>query len=115
MLDLAMVDVKKRLDQARCRHPFVDFFRYLLAGHGNGDALGITAADESGPLTLNAGLLDLDEQGAFMTLDIRYPVTCTSEWLMEQIKARLPAGFEWTMQKDLHPLLVRRIHLWSGN
>ncbi len=85
---LGMAEADRRLKAVGCSHPFVDFFRRAISDSWLGDGLGIAGEDESGPLTLNAGVLSLDEHSAHLTLDIRYPVTWTLENVAATIKER---------------------------
>lgn len=85
-IDLAMTDAKHELDLAGETHPFVEFYQALFAGQIDGTSLGIAGHDASGPLTLNAGVLELDGSSASLAIDIRYPVTQNGEALLEQIR-----------------------------
>ena len=82
-ISLAMEEAAARLAAAGCSHPFVDFYRKVIGMDWDGRGLLIAGSDESGPLTLNAGIFHLDERTAGVTLDIRYPVT----WSYAEIAA----------------------------
>lgn len=59
---------------------FFDFYNACVGMTTDGSKLGVAMADEeSGPLTMNPGLLDYDGQAVSVTCDVRYPVTKTSE------------------------------------
>jgi succinyl-diaminopimelate desuccinylase len=84
-IGLAMTRAAAHLAAAGCAHPFVDFYQAVLGQDWRGQGLGIAGADVSGPLTVNSGLLQLDEQTAHLTLDIRYPVS----WSLDRLLAAL--------------------------
>jgi len=55
-----------------------------------GQGLGIDFEDEmSGKLTINAGIIRLEEGYLYLDIDIRYPVTDTSEAIEAQLRKRL--------------------------
>ena len=75
---MAMADVL--LAQTGVEDGFVSFYRKHLGMELDGWSMGCAGADEvSGPLTLNVGILELDEARAKLTIDIRYPVTMAGE------------------------------------
>jgi succinyl-diaminopimelate desuccinylase len=91
-ISAALLAVRERLAAAGCRHPFLEFYAEAIGDHWNGEGFGVDCRDESGPLTLNAGLLSLDGQHASLTLDIRCPVTRPLAWLVGQIQAKTEAA-----------------------
>ncbi len=72
----------------------------------DGLGLGVKCQDEvSGPLTCNLGILRYNEQdGLFATLDIRYPILCSHQSLLQSIRATLDPTVEVRVdtQKDPH-------------
>ena len=57
----------------------------------DGSGLGCACADEvSGPLTCNMGILHLNEDGWYATLDMRCPVDADQQELLKAIVAHLP-------------------------
>ncbi|MBQ6703857.1 MAG: Sapep family Mn(2+)-dependent dipeptidase [Clostridia bacterium] len=56
----------------------------------NGESVGLDKADESGRLTLNIGLMDWNEQGYSLSIDIRAPISVTFEEIREKLAAALP-------------------------
>ncbi len=82
---IAMDDAQERLRQANLDDPFVTAFNRLIGRQTDGDACGIAGSDESGALTLNAGVLSLSPDQATLELDIRYPVT----WDLKDLEQRL--------------------------
>ncbi len=64
------------LRAAGCEDAFVRFYQSRLGFETDGASFGCAAADAvSGPLTLNVGILALDERKADLTVDVRCPVT----------------------------------------
>ena len=90
-ISLAMAEASSRLSAVGCSHPFVDFYNQAIGLAWDGADLNIAGSDESGPLTLNAGILQLEEQSARVTLDIRYPVTWSFDALAARMEQRVAA------------------------
>lgn len=62
-----------------------------------GESLDLDRSDDSGRLTLNAGLMSWNEEGFALTLDIRAPISVTHELLKEKLIAGFsPFGAELT-------------------
>src|SRR5690606_19034199 len=53
---LALADAESRLQDAGVSDPFVTAFNQLIGRQTDGSGLGIAGQDESGALTLNAGV-----------------------------------------------------------
>ncbi|MDR1643591.1 MAG: Sapep family Mn(2+)-dependent dipeptidase [Clostridiales bacterium] len=65
-------------DDSRSR--FLSFARQKVGYETDGLSLGVKMEDEpSGKLTVNMGLFRLDDKGAYLTLDMRFPVTKSRE------------------------------------
>lgn len=104
-LAAAMQTIGEQLKAASTHHPFVDFYRTLLADQTDGENLGIRCEDESGPLTVNAGILSLDQQRGEVTLDIRYPVTQDFNQILDKIKQAVePLGGDVDVLENMKPL-----------
>ena len=59
----------------------------------DGTSLGVRLEDaESGPLTLNLGLVSVSEEGASFSIDIRYPVTKDGNWIASRIAEQVEAA-----------------------
>lgn len=66
----------------------------ILRGDLHGEGFGLDMADESGRLTLNPGVLRLDENGLKLVVDIRWPLSCDPERLQDRLLGKLsPLGF----------------------
>lgn len=65
---------------------FIDFYNQYIGFDLNGEQIGCGFADEaSGKLTLNAGVIRLEKQAATLTINVRYPVSCSSDQVYEGI------------------------------
>lgn len=82
-------------------HPMVKLYQALLADDWTGQALGIAGQDSSGPLTLNPGLLKLDQEQGSLILDIRYPASWQVESILERMSAAV-APFLATVELVSH-------------
>ncbi len=64
----------------------------------DGTSLGIACRDqESGALTVNVGIVEIDEKSSRALIDIRYPVTADAEEILEKIALR--ASYDGLMTK----------------
>lgn len=108
-ISLAMQEAGQRLAAAGTSHPFVSFFNHAFATPWDGSGLNIRWQDESGPLTINAGVLQLDEVGARLTVDIRYPVTLSLTELTARLEqACAPWGATCKQVVHLAPIYMPR-------
>ena len=72
---------------------FTAFLNRHIGMETRGEALGIALRDElSGDLTVNLGILHLQDGAADMTLNIRYPVTLSLEAFHDTLLRTLAAG-----------------------
>ena len=68
--------------------PLFAFLFFRIGMEYNGCALGIQSPEtEADPLTLNLGLLSMDEHAGYASVDIRYPRTCSRDFLIKKITA----------------------------
>lgn len=84
----------------------VDFYNDHLGYTFNGENMGIPFSDEpSGKLSLNVGLVDIDQDKAGFTLDIRYPVTMDLDDVYDGIRATVvPEGYRVKCVNHMAPL-----------
>lgn len=87
------------------------FFGFLDKSIGflyDGSGVGVACADaESGPLTLNLGLVHSKDGGAQAGIDIRYPVTREGGPIFEEIRRRAEeAGLSAELLADTAPLYL---------
>ena len=67
----------------------------------DGASLGIACSDEqSGALTVNVGVIDIDESGSRALIDIRYPVSASVDEIFEAVSER--ASYEGLMTRVLN-------------
>jgi succinyl-diaminopimelate desuccinylase len=89
---------------------FITYFAKHLKTETNGISLGIFCQDEiSGELTINTAIIDMDANKAIMKFDIRYPVTCDGEKILQKLRAlagKLDADFE--LIQHMEPLYVEK-------
>lgn len=82
-----MFDLLGRVDFA-CEelNDFIAFYNEHIGFDLHGERLGCGFSDEqSGPLIVNVGVAAINEDIATVTVNIRYPVTCTDEMVFEGI------------------------------
>ena len=56
----------------------------------NGESVGLDKSDESGRLTLNLGLMDWNDKGYALSIDIRAPISVLEDEISEKLAASLP-------------------------
>ncbi len=79
-IQYALADAHAKAKVKNAEDVFLNEFMEVLNTEYNGESLGVALTDEpSGDLTLNVGLFSLDQNEARLTIDIRYPVTYTTE------------------------------------
>ncbi len=105
----AFAAIGPRLEASDSASAFVNAFNTLISDTTDGSLAGIAGKDESGSLTLNAGVLVMDEQNVALDIDIRYPVT----WQLVDLEQRLrdafePFGFEVSLIREQAPLHAQR-------
>lgn len=67
---------------------FIDFYNSRIGFELNGASLGCGFSDEpSGSLVLNVGKIRLDSEAVSLTMNVRYPVTCSGDAVYEAIRA----------------------------
>lgn len=65
---------------------FIDFYNKHIGFELCGDSLGCGFEDEpSGKLILNVGMVNMDDESASLTINIRYPVTMNQEQIYQSI------------------------------
>ncbi|AJA49294.1 dipeptidase PepV [Clostridium pasteurianum DSM 525 = ATCC 6013] len=79
-LDLGTSDILK----------FINFFNRYVGFEVNGESFGVGLSDDvSGELSFNLGVVEIDENKARLTLNLRYPVTKTYEDLIKPLEERI--------------------------
>lgn len=84
---------------------YVHFFAKNIGMETNGNSLGIKCMDDTGELTLNVGVIDLDEDKGLVSVNPRYPCTFKGIDIRKKIeeKART-AGIKIEILMDQPPL-----------
>ena len=63
---------------------FIDFFNRYIGAQTNGADMGCGFTDEvSGDLVWNTGVIDMTEEAVQLTINIRYPISCTDDQIYE--------------------------------
>ena len=90
--------------------PFAKAYQALFGGDVYGKKLGIAArSPESGPLSLNVGMLRVQEGQARLTIDIRHPETQSAQEVAAQVEAAVkPYGFQIQPYHPLRPVFLDR-------
>ncbi|MGI6705903.1 MAG: dipeptidase PepV [Clostridia bacterium] len=95
--------------------PLGDFLTFLSQKIGletRGESMGIACMDEpSGELTLNLGILRGDGAKWEASIDIRYPVTCSADEIVDAIRKQAEAfGISVRVDHHMEPLYVPDDH-----
>ena len=77
------------LKEAGYQDPFVDFYCTHFGLNTDGTGLGVKCSDEYGALTLNCGVIGIDNGVVTGSIDIRYPVTMNSRAVCKMMNDRL--------------------------
>ncbi len=86
------------------------FLNCAVHNETNGCSMGLKMSDSvSGPLTLNLGIVKIEEEVATAQIDIRYPVTVSGDTVIEQVKkVAKNSGIEVEMTGHELPLYVEK-------
>ena len=82
-------------------YPLLAFIEKYMTSGDHEALTGCTVKDDSGELTANTGILRLDENGGYIVIDIRYPVTASYENIMECI-GRAASAYGLVAEADNH-------------
>ncbi len=77
------------LKEAGFQDPFVDFYASHFGLTTDGEKLGCKCSDEYGALTLNNGVIAMEDGVIEGSVDIRFPVTLSSRKVVNMMKDRL--------------------------
>lgn len=90
------------------KSPFVDFYQKHIGWDYYGGKMGCGLEDDkSGKLTLNAGVLAVEEEDLVLSLNIRNPVTFTKGDALEPIRAAAAAyGMTVTLTEENRPIYM---------
>lgn len=82
----AIAHTMKALQEAGFEDDFVSFYNEKIGLSVHGENSGIDFSDDYGPLTFNNGVISMEEGKITGTIDIRFPVTMTSEQIIGVMK-----------------------------
>ena len=84
------------------------FYNKYIAFDVHGERFGLDFSDEeSGRLTLNVGKIEMTEDTVDLKMDIRYPVTFSSEEVISKLEAVAKAeGLTFTLEEDKAPVYM---------
>ncbi|RXJ88102.1 dipeptidase PepV [Arcobacter sp. CECT 8985] len=86
---------------------FIKFYNNKIGMQTNGENLGCKMSDEdSGELTLNVGVINLDENGFELKLNLRYPITKHDTEVIDKINNNLYNNMNIEIIKSMPPLYV---------
>ena len=87
---------------------FFYFLNRFIGTQTDGASLGVKQEDaQSGPLTLNLGVVRADAEGTSAGIDIRYPVTSDGKKIFETIRACAErSGLKVELLQDTKPLYL---------
>jgi succinyl-diaminopimelate desuccinylase len=90
---------------------YIKFFSQNVGMEVKGETLGFYLEDETGELSLNLGVIELDEKEASVLINIRYPVTFKTSDVMDVFNERIdPLGAEVEITLEQHPLYFPKDH-----
>ncbi|WP_371365977.1 Beta-Ala-Xaa dipeptidase [Sporomusa rhizae] len=91
---------------------YINAIHHYIGNEINGHSLGIGFSDEpSGSLTLNVGIIDVNEHQASITCDVRYPVTCKFDQLIAPVEKNFNgSGIEVDNITNTNPLYYPKDH-----
>ena len=93
------------LKQAGYSDPFVDFYCTHFGLDTDGTGLGIKCNDEYGALTLNCGVIGIENGVVTGSIDIRYPVTMSSRQILKMMNDHMEDdGGEIEVAHTVEPL-----------
>lgn len=100
------------LEELGAEIPATKIISDALGTSHNGENIVGKWEDFSGPLTINVGMLSVNQDKSEISLDIRIPVTFTKEEFMEKLNVfLLKHGFESTERDFLGPIHVPIDHI----
>ncbi|MGM0409587.1 MAG: Sapep family Mn(2+)-dependent dipeptidase, partial [Bacillota bacterium] len=88
---------------------FIDFYNEKIGMEYNGESIGCGFEDDiSGKLIFNVGVIDISEEKAELTINIRYPVRSNAEDVYSGIEENLKSGYILDKGQHKEPLYVEK-------
>lgn len=79
---------------------YIAFYNDFIGFDLNGERFGCQFSDrQSGKLTLNVGVMSFDRRSANLTINVRYPVSCTADQVYEGFKG-IVEGYDMGIIKE---------------
>lgn len=104
-----LFDGEDDADDTDAHDAFVTFYNDVIGWELDGRSLGIAYDDATGATTVNAGILNIDDATASVTLNIRYPVTMEYADLQASLEAHVePYGVDVDWVSHQPPLHIER-------
>lgn len=91
---------------------FIRFYKDKIGMEYYGESIGCGFKDEeSGNLIFNVGMIDLDEDNVALSINVRYPITNTSEDVLSGIeKALINTGITIDLHEHKAPIYLPKDH-----
>ena len=91
---------------------FIEYYNEHIGFNVNGENCGCGLEDEaSGKLTFNAGIAAINEELATLTINVRFPVSCTAEQVFEGIEKTLDGTQIGIIKKSVtNPIFMDESH-----
>jgi succinyl-diaminopimelate desuccinylase len=107
----AIYDLMRQIEalerDGACHSDFAQFYLKHFADTTDGSLAGCYMEDDaSGPITVNPGLIYMEGDLIKLHLDIRYPVTCTGEAVLQRLQQNLCPAAEVRLTDDEQPLYI---------
>lgn len=100
-----------RLDISGDASKYIKFFTNKVGMETDGRSLDIYSKDDTGELTLNLGVINVDCDGGSLSFNIRYPVSQDSSGITDKLNSALKsADIEMEDLRDSHPLYFPKDH-----
>lgn len=87
---------------------FIDTYSEKIGMEYNGQSIGCGLEDEeSGKLTFNVGVIEINDNKADLTVNVRYPITYNSETVYNGMRDALKeTGIELKEEEDMKPIYM---------
>lgn len=104
---MQLISLLHKIQLCEPQKQFIDFLHEKIGLDTTGKHLGINFSDYiSGDLTLNAGVVEIDEEKGILTFDIRYPIETTSEAILQNIRENTPKNIKVNVISNKEPHYV---------
>lgn len=100
--------LQKERDIKDFKCPFAEFYMDKIGFALHGEQIDCELSDEaSGKITFNAGMIEVREGNVELSVDIRYPVTCSEKEVISRIKEQTEAyGVKVSVSESMAPVYL---------